>query len=132
MYTPNKRIGCLLFFLFLCLQGNTQQGNMYSALEINIYPTRPNAIFSRKHPIGFMLVAKNNLNTAQEGVIAYEIKNKVEDILQTGKMKLQITAGKTFKQRFNINFYQPGKYRIDFDIIFPNYTEKQTGKITYQ
>jgi len=132
MEAPPKIIGCLLLCIYFALPAIAQQGKMYSALEITIYPMPTNANFSKKHPVTFLLVAKNNLITAQEGIIVYEIKNAGEEILQTGKMKLLVSAGKTFKQNFKINFSQPGNYRIDFDIIFPDYSEKQTGKIIYQ
>jgi hypothetical protein len=122
----------LLSFIFFTQLGISQQGKIYTAIEIAIYPARSNAVFSKKHPTKFLLIAKNNLGVAQDGIISYEIKNKFEEIMQTGKMQLQVAAGKTFKESFSINFSKKGTFKIDFDINFPDYTEKQTGKFTYQ
>lgn len=112
--------------------GYTQQPKMYAAIDISIYPARVNGDFSKKHPVKFFLIAKNNLNTAQKGNIDYTIKNLLDEIEQAGKMEVLVSAGKKFKEGFLINFSKPGIYRIEFDINFPQHTEKQIGKFMYQ
>jgi hypothetical protein len=114
------------------LLGLSQQPEIYSAIEISIYPARANAAFSKKHPIKFFLIAKNNLNTAQKGIIEYKIRNLLDDIVESGKMEVLVNAGKKFKEGFLINFDKQGIYRIEFDINFPRFSEKQIGKFTYQ
>jgi hypothetical protein len=116
----------------MVLPGLTQQSDMYAAIDISIYPQRVNSDFSKKHPVRFFLLAKNNLNTAQKGIIDYTIKNLLDEIVQSGKMEILVNAGKKFKDGFLINFSKKGIYRIEFDINFPQHTEKQIGKFTYQ
>ncbi|MBX9734210.1 MAG: hypothetical protein K2X37_09110 [Chitinophagaceae bacterium] len=132
LQSPLKQILLLLIFVSTALLGLTQQPKIYAAIEISIYPARINADFSKKHPVKFFLVAKNNLNTAQKGIIDYMIRNLFDDIVETGKMEVLVNAGKKFKEGFLINFDKQGIYRIEFDINFPRFSEKQIGKFTYQ
>lgn len=135
-YLPPLSVWLLLIGLFISSQpllaGVKKTFFSGEPIEIRILPAKSKAVFGKRSPVKYRASFKNNLETDQEGVLLYTIRNSQNEIHSTGSYSVKVAAKKTFQSAFVIPFEENGDFTIRFDLTLNDFRGDLTSEFTYK